>query len=168
MILVTGATGNVGGELVRSLASSGEEVRALSRGVARAVLPQGVNGVVGDLDRPETLRGALDGVRAAFLLPGYRDMPRVLAEIRRAGDLVRAPFAGVRVAAIDPFDIAAVAAEGLCSAGHEGRTYTLLGPESFGSGVAPVRRSGPCAGRDAGKGPETRGAIGRRGQGGDG
>jgi uncharacterized protein YbjT (DUF2867 family) len=31
MILVTGATGNVGGELVRALAAAGQPVRALTR-----------------------------------------------------------------------------------------------------------------------------------------
>jgi len=42
---------------------------------------------------------------------------------------VLAPFSGVRVAAIDPHDIAAVAAGALTSAGHEGRTYRLSGPK---------------------------------------
>jgi len=47
----------------------------------------------------------------------------------RAGDVVRAPFAGVRVAMIDPHDIAAVAALALTSAGHEGKHYMLTGPQ---------------------------------------
>jgi uncharacterized protein YbjT (DUF2867 family) len=46
----------------------------------------------------------------------------------RADDVVRAPFGGVRVAVIDPHDIAAVAALSLTSAGHEGHTYRLTGP----------------------------------------
>jgi uncharacterized protein YbjT (DUF2867 family) len=44
---------------------------------------------------------------------------------------VRAPFGGVRVAVIDPYDIAAVAARALTSAGHEGRTYRLTGPQAL-------------------------------------
>jgi uncharacterized protein YbjT (DUF2867 family) len=48
-----------------------------------------------------------------------------------AGDVVRAPFAGVRVATIDPADIGAVAARALVSADHEGRSYRLSGPESL-------------------------------------
>ncbi len=48
MILVTGATGNVGGELVRALVGAGEQVRALIRRDAnRAALPVGVEGFVG-------------------------------------------------------------------------------------------------------------------------
>jgi uncharacterized protein YbjT (DUF2867 family) len=84
MILVTGATGNVGGEVVRALVAAGEPVRALTRGGA-ARLPDGVEAVAGDLDRPETLAGPLAGARALFLLPGYAGTVGVLAEARRAG-----------------------------------------------------------------------------------
>ena len=49
----------------------------------------------------------------------------------QAGDTVRAPFADVRVATIDPDDLGAVAAEALTSAAHEGQTYRLSGPESL-------------------------------------
>jgi uncharacterized protein YbjT (DUF2867 family) len=85
MILVTGATGNVGSEVVQALATAGEPVRALVRRPDAAPLPDGVEPVTGDLNRPESLAGALRGARAAFLLPGYEDMPGLLAEARRAG-----------------------------------------------------------------------------------
>jgi uncharacterized protein YbjT (DUF2867 family) len=49
----------------------------------------------------------------------------------KAGDVVRAPFADVRVANIDPYDIAAVAALALTSEGHVGEVYNLSGPESL-------------------------------------
>jgi uncharacterized protein YbjT (DUF2867 family) len=85
MILVTGATGNVGVELVRALAGAGEQVRALVRRDAdRATLPAGVDGFVGDLNRPESLAGAVDGVSAIHLLSGYEGMERLLADARRA------------------------------------------------------------------------------------
>ncbi|OSP40681.1 nucleoside-diphosphate sugar epimerase, partial [Streptomyces sp. 13-12-16] len=62
MILVTGATGHVGGELVAALARSGRPVRALLRKPAAAdALPDGAESAVGDLDRPASLRSALDG-----------------------------------------------------------------------------------------------------------
>jgi uncharacterized protein YbjT (DUF2867 family) len=48
----------------------------------------------------------------------------------REGDTVRAPFADVRIAVIDPADIGAVAAVALTSGAHEGRTYHLSGPEA--------------------------------------
>jgi uncharacterized protein YbjT (DUF2867 family) len=85
MILVTGATGNVGAELVRALTGEGEQVRALIRRDAdRATLPAGVDAFVGDMNRPETLAGAVDGVSAIHLLSGYEGMDRLLADARRA------------------------------------------------------------------------------------
>jgi uncharacterized protein YbjT (DUF2867 family) len=84
MILVTGATGNAGGAVVRAAVGTGEGVRALVRDPGRSASPAGVEAVAGDLDRPESLAAALAGVRGVFLLSGFRDMPGVLAEIRRA------------------------------------------------------------------------------------
>ncbi|HTF46550.1 MAG TPA: NAD(P)H-binding protein [Pseudonocardia sp.] len=49
----------------------------------------------------------------------------------RAGDLVRAPFAEVRAATVDPADIAAVAALALHDPGHADQTYRLTGPEAL-------------------------------------
>jgi uncharacterized protein YbjT (DUF2867 family) len=46
-----------------------------------------------------------------------------------AGDVVREAFADVPIAAIDPLDIAAVAALALTALGHDGATYRLTGPE---------------------------------------
>src|SRR5437667_8009621 len=85
MILVTGATGNVGAEVVNALVAAGEPVRALSRGTETAAPLAGVERVAGDLNKPESLTAALAGVRAVFLLSGYQDMPGLLAEIRTAG-----------------------------------------------------------------------------------
>jgi uncharacterized protein YbjT (DUF2867 family) len=85
MFLVSGATGNVGGELVRALAAAGQPVRALTRGAAPAGLPAGAEAAAADLNRPESLASALRGVSGVFLLPGYADMPGLLAVIRQAG-----------------------------------------------------------------------------------
>ncbi|MFI6517084.1 NAD(P)H-binding protein [Spirillospora sp. NPDC050679] len=67
MIVVTGATGNVGRPLVRALASAGERVTAVSRGVSDASVPEGVRTHRADLTDPESLRPALDGADALFL-----------------------------------------------------------------------------------------------------
>ena len=71
MILVTGATGLNGSELVRRLSAKGIPVRALVRRAARAEglssLPQ-VEIVEGDMARPETLTGPLRGVDRAMLI----------------------------------------------------------------------------------------------------
>ena len=71
MILVTGATGLTGGELVRLLSAKGVPVRALVRSrekaSALASLP-GVEIVQGDMAEPETLHEALEGVDRAMLV----------------------------------------------------------------------------------------------------
>lgn len=71
MILVTGATGNNGSEIVKRLATQSVLVRAMVRDRNRAAairtLPN-VEVVEGDFDRPQTLLGALAGVERAFLL----------------------------------------------------------------------------------------------------
>jgi uncharacterized protein YbjT (DUF2867 family) len=86
MIFVTGATGNVGRELVGQLAQAGEPVRALiRRDEDRARLPAGAEGFLGDLNDPRSLAGALDGVRAAHLLAGYEGLAELLAAMRDAG-----------------------------------------------------------------------------------
>jgi uncharacterized protein YbjT (DUF2867 family) len=208
-VVVAGATGNVGGEIVRALAAAGAPVRALVRSTAPADLPAGVRAVAGDLDRPDSLRAALDGAEAVFLLPGFSDMPGAMARIRdagvrrvvllsgssaaedgdrddavtrymreseaavragavpwtilrpsgfmsnalqwagqlRAGDVVRAPFAGVAIAVIDPFDIAAVAAIALLRGGHEEQALRLTGPEALRP-AERVRMLGEALGRD--------------------
>lgn len=73
MILVTGATGTVGRNVVDLLLAAGEQVRAMTRNPATAHLPPAVEVVQGDLRRPETLPPALDGIERAYLFPvsGY-------------------------------------------------------------------------------------------------
>lgn len=85
VILVTGASGNVGTELVSRLVSANQRVRALVRSQDQKALPAGVEMVSGDLNQPESLAAALTNVGGVFLLGGYRNMPGVLAEIGRAG-----------------------------------------------------------------------------------
>ncbi|WP_457029607.1 SDR family oxidoreductase [Kitasatospora sp. P5_F3] len=71
MIVVTGATGNVGRPLVQALAEAGAQVTAVSRtAVSRtaAELPPGVRHRVADLADPGSLRAALTGAEALFLL----------------------------------------------------------------------------------------------------
>ena len=194
-ILVTGATGNVGGALAAQLAARGEEVRAVVRDPAGVHLSAGVEVVRGDLELPESLTPALKGARAVFLLGGWSDMPELMRRIERArvqrvvlltsrcvvggrpdnpvtrmwldsesgvrdsgvpwtvlrpsgyqsnalrwlpqlrqGDVVRAPWPDVSIAAIDPADIAAVAATVLTEPGHEGRAHALSGPVALRPG----------------------------------
>ncbi len=67
MIVVTGATGNVGRELVRLLGDKGEPVRAVTR---RTEAAGGMtNAVIGDPSQPHTLLPALRGATALYLNP---------------------------------------------------------------------------------------------------
>ncbi|MFF7643570.1 NAD(P)H-binding protein [Streptomyces canus] len=67
MIVVTGATGNVGRPLVRALLAAGERVTAVSRR-SPDDLPAGVRHHRADLAAPRTLKPALDGAESLFLL----------------------------------------------------------------------------------------------------
>lgn len=71
LVLVTGATGNVGRQVVSQLLDMGINVRALARNPASAGLPEGAEVVYGDLSVPDTLDQSLAGVKAVFLVwPG--------------------------------------------------------------------------------------------------
>jgi uncharacterized protein YbjT (DUF2867 family) len=67
-ILVTGATGNIGSQVIQHLASRGAEVRALVRDPSKASFPAGVAVVQGDFLDVDSLRRAFDGVSTLFLL----------------------------------------------------------------------------------------------------
>lgn len=80
-ILVIGATGTVGRQVVAQLLEAGAEVRALARDPEVAGLPDGVEVVPGDLAHPATLHAPLDGAEAVFLLWPFataEGMPAVL------------------------------------------------------------------------------------------
>jgi len=70
MILITGATGRVGGATLKRLANNGIPVRALLRypEKAAAVADLGGQPIIGDLAQVRSLEAALDGVRAALLV----------------------------------------------------------------------------------------------------
>jgi uncharacterized protein YbjT (DUF2867 family) len=67
-LLVTGATGYVGGRLLPELLSRGHTVRALARNPARADVPEKVELVEGDVATGKGLEEALDGIDAAYYL----------------------------------------------------------------------------------------------------
>lgn len=67
-ILVTGATGRVGRQVVQQLVQRGADVRVLVRDPSKAVFPDGVHVVQGDLLDIDALRSAFTGVRTLFLL----------------------------------------------------------------------------------------------------
>jgi uncharacterized protein YbjT (DUF2867 family) len=194
MILVTGATGNVGSELVQALLARGESVRAIARNPSRTTLPAAVDVTSADLEAPETLTPTLAEVRKVFLLGGFATTEllrrvedsgveqvvlltsrcviggkpdnaitrmwldaeaavansgipstilrpsgfhsnalRWLPQIQE-GDVVRAPWPHVPIAAIDPADIAAVAATLLSEPDNARTPLALSGPQPLTPG----------------------------------
>jgi uncharacterized protein YbjT (DUF2867 family) len=90
MILVTGATGLIGGEVLRRLSQAGVPARALTRDMKKAQIMPGVTWLAGDLGRPETLPAAFEGAKTLFLLTHYlEDMVELqhnaIAAARAAG-----------------------------------------------------------------------------------
>ena len=136
MILVTGAAGNVGGELVRTLAEAGVPARALTRSAGPGRFPPGVEAVAGDLNDPASLGPALDGADGVFLLPGYADMPGVLAAARRAGVRRVVQLSGMSAGSGDMSNaITAYMAASEQAARESGLTWTILRPAMFMSGA---------------------------------
>ncbi|KVL10130.1 SDR family oxidoreductase [Burkholderia sp. MSMB1826] len=69
-ILVTGATGRVGRQVVRQLVDRRADVRVLVRDPAKADFPAAVTVAQGDMLDVDALRAAFSGVRTLFLLNG--------------------------------------------------------------------------------------------------
>ena len=146
MILVTGAAGNVGAELVTALASAGVPVRALTRSAGQGQFPPGAEAVAGDLNDPASLRPALDGADGLFLLPGYADMPGVLAEARRAGVHRVVQLSGSSAASMDMSNaITAYMVKSEQAARESGLAWTIVRPVMFMTNtfqLLPQLRSG--------------------------
>ncbi len=84
MILVTGATGTVGGEVVTQLLATGASVRAVTRSPAEAHVPDTVDVVGADLSDAASLGSALEDVNAVFLVWPFttvEDAPGVIDAI---------------------------------------------------------------------------------------
>jgi uncharacterized protein YbjT (DUF2867 family) len=86
MILVTGASGNVGGQVLAQLLNRGVAVRAMTRNPEAASLPEGAQVMRGDLTDLASLEACLDGVEAIFLMWPFRGaepMAGILDVIKR-------------------------------------------------------------------------------------
>lgn len=104
MIVVTGATGNIGRPLVAELARQGQDVTAVSRAGTAPLDDPRVRGVSADLADPGSLRSAVDGASAMLLLVpgagGHLDRERIIGPAADAGVrrlvLVSSQAAGTR------------------------------------------------------------------------
>jgi uncharacterized protein YbjT (DUF2867 family) len=101
VILVTGATGTVGCEVVAQLLVAGEKVRALTRNPSRAHLDEQVELVAGDFNQPETLAKAVEGVESIFSLAFGPQLAIQEASLAQAGQKAGAQHI-VKLSALRP------------------------------------------------------------------
>ncbi|MFJ4649859.1 NAD(P)H-binding protein [Nocardia sp. NPDC088792] len=152
MIVITGATGTIGSEVVRQLAGRGEKVRAVTRDPERARVPEGVEVVRGDYADPASLAAAFAGAEAAFLvgqvtLDNSDVDAKLIAAARDAGvaRLVKLSAIGTGDTVLGPFATWHMPGERAIS--ESGRVWTILRPSSFASNtlswVAPIKAGKP-------------------------
>ncbi|MGM1063683.1 NAD(P)H-binding protein [Saccharothrix sp. Mg75] len=155
-VLVTGATGNVGAQVVRGLLAAGEVPRALSRR-ADAGLPDGVEVVRGHHFDPATLEAALVGVDRVFLVwPAFTaDAADAVAGVIGARRVVLLS-SGAVVDGVEeqPHPIGRFHAEVERAVARAGAGWTFLRPHGF---AANTRAWAP----DVRAGDVVRGAYGR-------
>jgi len=91
VILITGASGNVGKEVLKQIVAAGAKVRAAFQTVTKAAAaPSGVEIVTMDYNQPQTLQAALKGVERVFLVgPPTPNLPalerKAVDEIKQSG-----------------------------------------------------------------------------------
>jgi uncharacterized protein YbjT (DUF2867 family) len=136
LILVTGASGNIGREVVAQLRGAGLPVRALSRNPRTAALLGDVDVVQGDLSAPETLEAALADVRAVFLVWVAPPAAASAAIERIASRAERIVFLSAPIRTNHPFFQQPNALRGMHAAIEElieksGTRWTMLRPAPF-------------------------------------
>ncbi|HEY3774315.1 MAG TPA: NAD(P)H-binding protein [Solirubrobacteraceae bacterium] len=135
MILITGATGNVGSELITALLpAQADQIRVLTRN-PDAVVPDGTQKIVADLADSD-LAPVLDGVHAVFLLTDGLNTAahdrRLVAAARRAGGvdrIVKLSVLAVGHGATDP--ITTLHRAGEQEIRDSGIGWTFLRPTAF-------------------------------------
>ena len=149
MILLTGATGTIGGAVLRRLADRGTPLRAMTRDPSRARLPAGVDVVAGDYDDPRSLSAAVAGADAAFLAtPGGPTTDRydraLLAAARSAGVRTVVKLSSIGTGTNQGADWHRAGEDALRTSGLG---WTILRPSAFASNalrwVDAVRAGGP-------------------------
>ena len=148
MILMTGATGTVGSEVLKCLSAQAIEVRAVTRDPRKAaanLLPH-VQFVQGDFEDPESMKRACAGVDRAFLLTNST----ARAEHQQIGFTHVAHQSGVRhIVKLSQLHADASAPErflryhGVVEAAIQssGLTFTFLRPNLYMQGLLNFRQS---------------------------
>ncbi|MEU9042777.1 MULTISPECIES: NAD(P)H-binding protein [unclassified Kitasatospora] len=139
MITVTGATGNIGRTLVELLAGAGEEVVAVSRQPQPGHPAAGVRWAQGDVGDAASLRPALEGSRALFLLLGGElnsrgESPNALLDAVADAGVERIVLVSSQVSATRPDAPSHTRLrEFEAAVGASGRDFTILRPSGFAS-----------------------------------
>jgi uncharacterized protein YbjT (DUF2867 family) len=136
MILVTGATGSIGSELVRLLVSGGHRVRALARDPAKAQgLGAGVEIAPGDLTKPEGFPAALAGVEKLFAMFHAHHIPAhsgpLFEAAKRAGVRHVVFLSSATIQIQPPTKIGGWHLAGEEALTATGLAYTMLRPGNF-------------------------------------
>jgi len=137
VILITGATGNNGQELIRQLTAMGHRVRALVRKPAEAAkLGGNIEVAPGDFDLPETLESALQGVEKAFLLTPVAEhfvqwQKDFIEAAQRAKIKHLVKFSGMGAHARSASELLKLHAEADEILRSSGVPFTILQPNSF-------------------------------------
>ena len=88
-VAVTGASGHIGGNLVRALLAKGRKVRVTVRRDTRAVDGLDVEKVDADVSDPDALRAAFEGAEVVYHLAAaisiYGDSDRMLSRVNVDG-----------------------------------------------------------------------------------
>src|SRR5215208_6319293 len=154
-ILITGATGNVGSAVVDNLSTTDVSLRALAHDESKAqsLRDRGVEVVVGDFLKPETLVSALEGVRTVFLLtpihPGQvSQASNVIKAAKDSGNDPRIVRLSVHQASHEaPTRNSRQHAEIENELASSGLPYTFLRPQSFMQNTLMAARTVASEGR---------------------
>ncbi|WP_280425653.1 NAD(P)H-binding protein [Nocardia carnea] len=162
MILITGATGTIGSEIVRMLVARGEGVRAVTRNPETADFHGGVEFVRGDYSDIQAIADAMDGVDAVFVLsvlgPEGADVDTAL--VKAASDagarrIVKLSAIGTGDPALGRVGTWHLPGEQAVRAG--GTDWTILRPSSFASNTlswAPALHAGQSISNLTGSGAQ--------------
>lgn len=138
MILVTGATGTIGSEILRQLAARGDKARAVTRDPDRATVPAGIEVVRGDYTDPASMSAAMTATHAVFLVgvlgPDDIDTDRALIATAVSAGVQRI----VKLSAIGTGDpalgrVGTWHLPGEQAVRDSGLEWTILRPSSFAS-----------------------------------
>ncbi|MEU9086662.1 NAD(P)H-binding protein [Streptomyces sp. NPDC048357] len=139
MIVVTGATGNIGRTLVPLLAEAGEEVVAVSRQPQPAGLRAGVRYAQADVGDAASMRPVLDGADAFFVLlggelNGHGESAKALLDAAEAAGVKRVVLLSSQISSTRPEALSHTRLREFEAAVRESRPdFTILRPGGFAS-----------------------------------